>query len=234
MTTNPTESNRPLRSFERMLKGGLGAGHVGAIVSPHGTGKNAILTSIAIDQAMAGNAVLHVAVGKSVSDVRAYHDEILTMIEVSIAATDRAELLTKVERHSQIYTYRSGQFDLAKLTQSLQFLAQHAEFRPKTIMFQGWPDLAQLKTDELAQLGRIAKEHQCEIWLALHTSKDGAVDAQGLPAGFSALMEHLEVVVTLGTEGKTVPIRFVKVHEGPGPAGARLEFDPTTMLIRWH
>ncbi|MSR75038.1 MAG: hypothetical protein EXS14_06185 [Planctomycetes bacterium] len=234
MNNNPTESNRPLRSFERVLKGGLGAGNIGAIVSPHGTGKNAILTSIAIDHAMAGHAVLHIAVGKSVSDIRAYHDQILSMIEASITATDHAELLTNVERHSQIYTFRNGQFDLAKLSQVLTFLAQHAEFRPKTIMFQGWPEVANLHTEELLQLREIAADNHCEMWLPLHTPKDTTTDATGLPAGFGTLMEHLEVVVTLGAEGKTVPIRFVKVHGGPGPTGAHLEFDPTTMLIRWH
>ena len=44
-----TDSNRPLRVFDRILGGGLGKGNIGVLTSRHGTGKVAILTLIAID-----------------------------------------------------------------------------------------------------------------------------------------------------------------------------------------
>lgn len=232
MSNNPVESNRPLRAFERVLKGGLGAGNIGVMVSPHGTGKNAILTSIAIDQAMSGQNVLHIAIGKSVSDIRAYHDEILTKIEDSIAATDRAEILTRVERHSQIYTFRGGQFDITKLAGILTFLATHAEFHPGTIMFQGWPDIASTTQTELEALRALARQHNACIWIPIHA--DAGADVASLPAAVRALLEQFEVAVTLGGQGKTLPLHFLKVH-GAAPAVApKLEFDPASMLIRWN
>ena len=36
-----TDQNRPLRVFDKVLKGGLGAGNLGIIMSRHGTGKTA-------------------------------------------------------------------------------------------------------------------------------------------------------------------------------------------------
>jgi hypothetical protein len=232
MSNNPAEANRPMRAFERVLKAGLGAGNIGIMVSPHGTGKNAILTSIAIDQAMSGQNVLHIAIGKSVSDIRAYHDEILSKIEDSVAATDRAEILTRVERHSQIYTFRGGQFDVAKLASILSFLATHAEFRPGTIMFQGWPDITTTTAAELQAVRDLARQYNAAVWIPVH-AETGA-DGKTLPASVGALMEHFEVAVTLGGQGKTLPLHFVRVHGATPSVAPKLEFDPASMLIRWN
>ncbi|MCA8961604.1 MAG: hypothetical protein KDC38_13865, partial [Planctomycetes bacterium] len=74
------DSNRPLRVLDKAIGGELGRGNLGLVMSRHGTGKLAVLTSIAIDHAMDSRNTLHVAVGKSLGDVRAYHDEVYAEI----------------------------------------------------------------------------------------------------------------------------------------------------------
>ena len=110
--TRLTDANRPLRVLDKVLQGGLGPGNIGVLMSRPGTGKLAVLTTIAIDNAMDGRNTLHVALHESVSDVRAYDDEVFAEIAESLDLNDRAEILAKIERHKHIYTYRHGGFNL--------------------------------------------------------------------------------------------------------------------------
>lgn len=230
----PTEVNRPLRVFEKVLQGGLGPGNIGVIMSRHGTGKVAVLTSIAVDKAMDGHNVLHIAMNQSVSDVRAYRDGILHEIEESLAVQDRAETLTMVERHTQIYTYRNSTLTAAQLRSTVRFLSEHAEFKPELIEIQGWPDWREVDDSEVQALKQIAEEWGCEIWATVHTQREDVRDDRGVPDFIARIEHHLAVVVTLEPEAEQIPIRFLKVHGEQTPQNVHLEFDPTSMLIRWR
>lgn len=237
MTTNlrrPTDHNRPLRVFEKTLNGGLGRGNLGVIMSSHGTGKLAVMTGITVDRAMSGSNVLHVALGKSVSDVRAYRDEILNRIEESLALQDRAEILTNVERHTQIYTFRNGALNIPKLAQTLDFLADHAEFRPELIEIQGWPDWRNLDVQEIRTLKNFAAAAQCEIWMGVHTTPADTVDARGVPDYVSRVEGDLSAILRLEPGKEHTSLRFIKVPEGDPPTTTHLDFDPNTMLLKWR
>jgi hypothetical protein len=230
----PTDRNRPLRVFEKILNGGLGRGNLGVVMSSHGTGKLAVMTCVTVDKAMDGKNVLHVALGQSVSDVRAYRDEILNEIGSSIAVEDRADTLTNVERHSQIYTFRNGTFGIPKLAQTVDFLADHAEFRPDLIEIEGWPDWRSVDAEEIRHLKRFAQAASCEIWMALHNLPGDKCDDRGVPDYLARVEDAISVVVRLDPEKDHTRLRFVKVPGGTPPVSAQLEFDPTSMLIRWR
>ncbi|MFQ5655851.1 MAG: hypothetical protein ACE5GW_14120 [Planctomycetota bacterium] len=229
-----TDANRPLRVLDKVLQGGLGAGNVGVLMSRHGTGKIAVLTSIALDHAMDGRNTLHVSVGKSVSDIRAFHNEVLNEIVESLGLGDRGELFTKVERHKQIYTYRDGSFSLERLRESLGFLAEHAEFQPEIVELQGWPDFESTSREEFQELKAIAAERSLELWCAAQSHRDDPTDERGVPDHVRRLEEEIEVLVALEPEGEHVRLRFIKTHGTPPPEGIHLEFDPKSMLIRWR
>ena len=118
-----TEANRPMRVLAKVLGGGLGKGNLGVVVARHGTGKVAVLTCITLDHAMEGKRSLHVAVGKSVTDVRAYDDEVLHELCEHLDVHERSVVQTKVDRHRQIYTFADGRFSAQRLGQTLTFLA---------------------------------------------------------------------------------------------------------------
>lgn len=228
------DANRPIRVFEKVLDGGLGAGNIGVVMSRHGTGKAAILTSLALDHAMDGQHTLHVCFGKSVDDVRAYDDEVLAEMIRCYGIENKAEVMTTVERNKQIYTYQDGEFDRHRLRHTLEILAKHAEFRPNLIEIQGWPSFARMNVEEISALRAIAVEFECEIWLSAHTHRDDEVDERGLPKYIGELEEHIEVIVALEPESNHVNIRFVKSHDKPAATGVNLEFDPKTMVMRWR
>lgn len=231
---NVTDANRPIRVFERILGGGLGVGNIGVVMSRHGTGKAAILTSIALDHAMAGKQTLHICFGKSVDDVRAYDDEVLTEMMRCYGIENRAEVMTTVERNKQIYTYQDGEFTRHRLRNTLEILDKHAQFRPDLIEIQGWPSFSKMNEEEIRALRSIAEEFNCEIWLSAHTHREDDVDDRGMPAYVKGLEDHIEVIVALEPESNQVNLRFIKTHGKPVETNVHLEFDPKTMLIRWR
>lgn len=231
----PTQTNQPLRVLDMVLKGGLGAGKLGVVMARHGTGKVAVLTSITIDHAMAEQNVLHVAVGKSLSDVRAYDDEVLHQICERFDLHDRASIMTTVERHKQIYAFRDpADFTAARLRHAMDFLAEHAEFKPTQMEIQGWPDFRNLDPGELMALKSIAEDYGCEVWLTAHTHRSDNLDARGVPDWLARFDEQFEVIMSLEPEGEHIPIKFVRVHGEEPREEVHLEFDPRSMLIRWR
>ncbi len=232
---NLTDANRPLRVLDKVLEGGLGLGNVGVVMARHGLGKVAVLTSIAIDHAMDGRNALHVSVGKSVSSVRAFHDEVLHEILESLNATDHGTHLTRVERHKQIYSFPDvSSFSIDKLESTMEFLDKHAEFRPEMIELSGWPDFGSLEIDSMARLKKLASDWNCELWISAHTHRDDDTDQRGIPNSIAKSLDDIEVLVALESESDHVNLKFLKTHGEPKDTGIHLEFDPTTMLIRWR
>ena len=233
MTSN--ESNRPLRVFEKVIKGGLGSGNIGVIAARHGTGKVAVLMSIAVDKALNSNNVLQVTTIKSVDEVRTFRDEVLHEMELSLDLHDRGGLQTLVERHTRIHTYKAGSFSVDRLRTTLTFAREHAEFTPSLLEIEGWPDFDEVTLDQLRELKVLAEEFQCEVWLSDHTHRDDSLDkATGLPTNLARFDSLLSVVIKLEPEARTVPLRFLKAHGKPVSNSINLEFDPKTMLLRWR
>lgn len=228
-----SQAYRPLRIFDKILHGGLGQGNLGVLVSRHGTGKVAVMTSIAIDHALNGVNTLHAVYGKSVESVRAYDDEVLEEILSAFDIQDRAEVLTRVERSKQIYTYRSGTLNAKRLRGTMEFLTEHAQFRPRLVEIQGWPDFETITADEVRALKGLAVEFECEMWLSAHTH---GVDATtgSIPDYVNRFEPWLSVILSLQPEADRVNLRFVKTHDFTPADGVQLQFDPKTMLVRWR
>ena len=232
---NLTDANRPLRVLDKVLEGGLGLGNVGVVMARHGLGKVAVLTSIAIHHAMDGRNALHVSVGKSVSSVRAYHDEVRHEILESLNAADHGNHLTRVERHKQIYSFPdANSFSIDKLESTMEFLDKHAEFRPEMIELSGWPDFDNFESVPMARLKKLASEWNCELWISAHTHRDDDTDGRGIPNVIAKALDDIEVLVALESDADHVNLKFLKTHGEPKDTGIHLEFDPTTMLIRWR
>lgn len=225
-----SEAYRPLRIFEKVLHGGLGPGNLGVLVGRHGTGKLAVMTSIAIDHALGGQATLHAVYGRSVESVRAYDDEVLGVILSAFDIQDRAEVLTRVERSKQIYTYGGGTLDAERLRGTLEFLAEHAQFHPRLVEIQGWPDFETIPEDEIRALKGLALEFECEMWLAAHTHGVDATKGT-IPDCVHRFEPHLSVILSLQPEADRVNLRFVKTHDFTPADGVHLQFDPKTMLV---
>jgi hypothetical protein len=226
-----------------VIHGGLGKGNLGVIAARHGTGKAAVLMSIAIDKALQGSNVLQVTTHRSVSALRTYRDEVLHEMERALGFSDRGATQTLVERHTRFHTYRSvrttngeeraAMFSIDRLRTTLTFAREHAEFSPDLLEIEGWPDFNTVDEREVRELKILAQDFDCEVWLTDHTDRDSGLDAAtGIPANLARFDNLLSVVISLEPEAQVVPLKFLKVHGKPIPA-INLSFDPKSMLLRW-
>lgn len=230
---NLTDTNRPLRVFEKVLQGGLGEGNIGVIAARMGTGKHAVMTSIAIDHALGGRQTLNMAVNEKVEDVRAYDDEVLREMLDRLGAEDPAKAATEVERNKLIYAFTDGNFTATRMRQTLDFLREHAEFRPHLIEIQGWPDFKSVTPEEMKKLKNIATEYECEVWCSCQTHT-GDLEGDSIPDYLDRFNDIISVLVTLEPKNSGATLRFLKTKDFEPPQNAHLEFDPKSMQMRWR
>jgi hypothetical protein len=169
-----------------------------------------------------------------VDRIRAYQDGVLHTLMESLDLKDRASLMTRVERHRQIYSFGEDSFSLARLRETLDFLRERAQFDPEVVELVGWPDFHRLEPAEMAEVKRLAQETRCKLWLAGHSSREDVLDDRGLPPYIARHADRFSVIIGLEPERNLVRLRFLKTHDQPPPAHLNLVYDPATQLLRWR
>lgn len=223
----------PLRIFERSLHGGLGKGNVGVVTSRKGVGKTAFLTDIALDDLMGERKVLHVTLQHPVDRVADFYDEIFMELARSQNLEDLAETRLAVERNRHILSYRGlREFSLARLRESMEFLAEHAQFQPEALILDGYPDFEEVAEEEIAELRKLAQDFKLELWITALRHREGQErDERDVPAEVARFDDYLSVIVRLEPKSDHVRLRIVKDHENEKLADLHLELDPRTLLV---
>lgn len=230
MHAKQVNERSPVRLLERSIHGGLGRGNLGVVVARHGVGKTAFLVGVALDDLMRSRDVLHVSIDQPVDKVRSYYDEIFAELSRSEELEDVWAVRVQVERHRRIYSYLGATFSIGKLGQSVQFLREHGEFTPSAIMVDGI-DFATLTSDELGSLRAIAREADAEMWLSATTTRDAARNERGVPEPVAHLEQGIDVILSMGHDGRSVHVGLHKDHDNPAVPDLRLALDPVTLLL---
>jgi hypothetical protein len=209
-----TELNRrsPLRALEQSLAGGLGSGNIGVVVARTGIGKTAFLVGIALDQLLRGHRVLHLSLGHSVEKVCAYYDEIFADMAHDYELADVWQVRLEMERKRHIHVYSDGAMSTKRLTQALDFMRQHADFAPATIVIDDC-DFAKLSQADMQGLRALA------------------VTEDGIPEPVAHLRHEVAVILRMAHDGNGVHITPLKVQAEATPASLKLALDPKTLLL---
>jgi hypothetical protein len=230
MYSKELNERNPLRLFEHSIHGGLGPGNIGVVVARHGIGKTAFLVGIALDDAIRGRKVLHVALDKTVQHVREFYDEIFMDLAHSAGLEDLATARLEMERHRIIHTYAAGAFTTDKLRQSIQFLKEVAHFEPTCLILQGF-NFDQATLADIEALRSLAAEFNVELWMSALTHRGVAADDRGIPEPIAKLASAIAVIVQMVDDGGTVKLSLLKDHDNPNVAKLALALDPSTMLL---
>jgi hypothetical protein len=230
MYSKELSERNPLRLFEHSIHGGLGPGNIGVVVARHGIGKTAFLVGIALDDAIRGRRVLHIALDKTVQHVREFYDEIFMDLAHSAGLEDLATARLDMERHRMIHTYAGGTFTIDKLRHSIQFLKETAHFEPACLILQGF-DFGRATLADIEALRRLAAEFNVELWMSALTHRGVAADERGIPEPVAKLASAIAVVVQMTDDGGTVKLSLLKDHDNPNVAKLTLALDPSTMLL---
>jgi hypothetical protein len=212
----------PLRLLEKGLHGGLGRGNLGVVIAGHGVGKSSFLVGVALDELLRGGCVLHVAVGESVSHVRAHYDTVFDELAASAHLADLARVRAGIDRNRRIRAYAA--FDAGKLREAVR-LESELGARPALVVIEGF-DPAAAPRPVLADLKALAGELDAEVWLSA-ASEDGADPA----ASLHRVDDFVSVILALEPHAGHVRLRALKDHANPDVADLHVALDPKTLLL---
>ncbi|MBM3318108.1 MAG: hypothetical protein FJY75_09700 [Candidatus Eisenbacteria bacterium] len=228
-----THERSPLRVFEKSIHGGLGPGNLGVVMSRPGVGKTAFLIGVAIDDLLQERRVLHVTLEDPIERVRAFYDTIFAELARTLPLEGPERAHARMERLRMILHFPQGTLPLERLRWNLDFLRDHADFRPRLLILDG-VDFYATTSEELSGLRGLAGEAELEIWLsAVADPARGLRDPRGVDEGVVRFEEHIAVIVLLHSEEEgAVTIQLLKDHDNPDVADLRLKLDPTTLLLK--
>ena len=72
MPLNKMIQRSPVRIFEKVIGGGLGAGNMGVVLSRRGVGKTGFLIGLAVDNLLQGKKVLYISTKESVDHISTF------------------------------------------------------------------------------------------------------------------------------------------------------------------
>ncbi len=230
MHSKELNERSPLRLLEQSIHGGLGRGNIGVVVARHGLGKSAFLVGVALDDLMRGRKVLHVAIDEPVEKIRDYYDEIfMDLARTSGLENIGAERL-EIERNRNIHTYLGNSFSIAKLRDALEFLKTYMDFRPSTLIIEGFK-FEKATTETMAELREIAREIDGELWMSAVTHRHSKFNDRGIPEPLAHLDQAVDVILSMEQGDKAVHLRLLKDHNNPDISASHVALDPTTLLL---
>lgn len=200
--------------------GGAGApGKVCAVLARAGVGKTTFLIQLALDELLLGHEVLHVALGKGLSQVEARYEALTQARLVDLSAHEREAARIQVNRRRAIQSLSTAVVEPRQLARVLQTYRQHLGMRPTLVVVDSG-DFAAMAA-ELDALRALAIETSCNIWLSAQTHRE-----TGPAPLLAALPGVLDLAVFLKPEGDRVLVQVLPVGDRPAPLVEPLALSP--------
>jgi hypothetical protein len=219
----------PLRLLEKGLHGGLGAGHVGALVAGAGVGKTAFLVGVALDALLRGETVLHVSLRDGLAHVKAYYDAVYAALASSRRLDEAESIHAEIDGRRRIRVYPSGEFGISKLAEAVKLESESGA--PPTLIVIDGLESVDLVQGGLGQLRAFAEELGIELWITLDADEE---EGAHLPALLSDQADALAVILAAEPDGAEVALRAVKDHDNSDLQPLHVALDPKTLLVVRH
>jgi hypothetical protein len=225
----------PVRVFEKVIGGGLGAGNLGVVLSRRGVGKTGFLIGLAVDQLLQGKKVLYISTKESVDHISTFFEQVFQAMSKSLDLDNVLQRQLEMERNRQILVYNRKLFSLEKLEQSVAFLKETTGFEPEMVILDGTPRFENTEEWEIEGVKKLGAGWGAEVWASSNTHREGQeMDSRGVPLSVARFEEHLNVIVALCPESEHIKVNTIKEHGSEDIAQISLELDPRTMLLRWR
>ncbi|MCP4293528.1 MAG: AAA family ATPase [bacterium] len=235
MPLNKMIQRSPVRIFEKVIGGGLGAGNLGVTLSRPGVGKTGFLIGLAVDQLLQGKKVLYISTKEPVDHISTFFEEIFQSMSNVLEMDNVLQRQLEMERNRQILVYNRKLFSLEKLEKSVAFLKETTGFEPDMVILDGTPRFENTEEWEVEGIKKLGAQWGAEIWTSSNTHReDQEMDARGVPRVVTRFEEHLNVIVALCPDSEHIKVNTIKEHGNEDIPQVSLELDPKTMLLRWR
>lgn len=222
----------PLRILEATTHGGLGVGNLGVVMSRAGVGKTACLVQIALDDLLCEREVLHVTLEQKLEHVESWYDALLEDLASHRELTDPAAARAAVRAKRVIHSLGVGGLYPDRLERIVQTFRESINFRPKTIVVDGWNWSAHTVAENAAMIGAF-KAHagllEAELWMSAQTHRgDGGERLSTIPPPCADYDSLIDVAIYLEPRGSEVAVCLLKDHDHELLSGQKLFLDSDT------
>jgi hypothetical protein len=220
----------PLRLLGHESEDILAAGEFGAVLARAGVGKTAFVVQLALDSALRNRHVLHVSMNEPITKVSVWYKEVFSLLARQYKIDQMDALWDSMLPYRFIMTFKVEGFSVPKLRERLTDLMTQQIFVPRMIIIDGMPFSDSIRAS-LSDLSAFIQNNSMSAWFSVRTHRHEPPGPEGMPSCFSPVADMFDVVIRLQSEGEDI---HVEVLKGKKPAGeaARLQLDPSTMLIR--
>jgi len=220
----------PLKILEKSLQGGLGRGNLGVLMARAGVGKTACLIHIAFDKIFRREKLVHISLKEGPDKVASYYNVIYSDLLKALGADDDDAYRFLMERNRMILAYLNQSFDLARLSASLQNLAERLDFKPDTLIIDGL-DVEHAGRSMFEGLTQTAREFQVDIWLsALSHRHIMEANQNGIPYPCHEIDDLFSIIIQLQPERSGLLLRLLKDHDRYPSPPPSIALDPNTFL----
>jgi hypothetical protein len=136
----------------------------------------------------------------------------------------------EMERNRRIHCYLEDTFSIDKLREALAFMREHGDFRPVTLVIDGYP-FESATSAEIGALREIAAGADAELWMSAVTRREAVMSEQGVPEPVADLEQDVDVILRMAHDSKAVHVSLLKDHDNPEVSDLKLALDPTTLLL---
>ena len=220
----------PLKILEGPAHKGLGKGNLGVLMAGAGLGKTSCLIDIALDRLFRGGKIVHVSLKDPPEKITSYYNVIFSDLVRVLGPENEYEVRDLIERNRIILAYLNESFDLARLRENLNNLANEIDFVPESLIVDGI-DFAEAKRDLFEGFKRIAEDLQAEAWFSALTRQPLAeADERWTSVVWNGVDEFFSVIIRLYSTESGVFLKLVKHHDSEQIPDAVLRLDPDNFL----
>lgn len=221
----------PFRILEKSSRGGVGKGNIGIIAARKGVGKTACLVHLATDQLFQMKHVIHVSFSPDTSHIIAWYEDIFEEIAKRYKLEGAMELHDELVRHRIILNFRQDGVTASQVQKSLLSIINNAQFGADIVVVDGY-DFTKSSNEEFRLFKELAEDLDIEIWFSATLHRDDpSVDASGIPAVLSEVMDSVGIVVMLDPQDDYIHLTLLKDHEVIPHKDLHLKLDPQILLI---
>jgi len=222
----------PLRILARSIRGGLGAGNLGAVIAPVGVGKSACLVQIGLDILLREKPLLHVAIGRTVEHVSALYDALFEDLADWVDLADRGAVRESIGHLRLIQSFAEAAFGPQGLDEAVAAFETHLELEPAAILVEGFDWNAQGCTPALTAIKASARRLGAELWMTARAPPGYDVERPETVAPPCASCAALvDVGLFLEPHGREVKLRLVKDFGETCAADVHLSLHSETLRL---
>ena len=235
MYRKEVNAQSPLRILDKSIRGGLGPGNLGVIMARAGVGKTACLVQIGLDDLMRERPVLHVALEQTVEHVQSWYDALFDDLAARTELNDAEAVRTLLGKNRIIQSFTDHDIWPARLEKAVEMFKQHLDFRPATILVDGYNWSAHSVAENAAMVGAFkaqAKLLGAELWISAQTHRESMFEGAGkLAAPWDEYEGLIDVALYLEPSHHSVSLRLLKDHDRAETAPTHLVLHPDTLRI---